>query len=144
MSGISKLNNDVSVCGALEAHDFSDIAALGYKTIINMRPDDEKFGQLNAAEARAYADAAGMNYVHIPVPVNGLTEDMVDSFTKAVAENPGPYLTHCASGRRAAIVWALHAAGMEDTDHIINCCLQAGHPLQQLRPMIAGRAATKA
>jgi len=143
VSRISKLHDDMSVCGALEATDFKNIAELGYKTIINMRPDDEKWGQLNASEARKAAEAAGLSYVHIPVPVNGLTEDMVDMFSKALDETSGPYLAHCASGRRAAIVWALHAAGAVDTDEILNCCLQAGHPVHQLRPMIAGRAAAK-
>ncbi len=143
MTKISKLNGEISVCGALEAPDFKNIASTGVKTVINMRPDDEKWGQLNAAEAREAAKEVGLDYVHIPVPVNGLTEDMVDAFSKALSETQGPYLAHCASGRRAAIVWALHSAGIEDTDVILDCCLQAGHPVHQLRPMISGRAASK-
>ena len=46
---------------------FAAARAAGIRTIINNRPDGEAADQLSDAEARALAQANGLDYVFVPV-----------------------------------------------------------------------------
>jgi uncharacterized protein (TIGR01244 family) len=54
--------------------------------------------------------ARGMDYVNIPVDKASLSADQVDMLVRTMEEKPGPFLFHCASGARAAMLLALAEA----------------------------------
>lgn len=134
MSNISKLDEKYSVAPQLTEGDFSTIAEAGYKTVVNFRPDGEKPGYLNAIEAQQLAESNGLNYYHIPVPVNGFTNEHVAKLKDILANANAPVLAHCGTGKRASVVWALASAESGNVDDIINCCAGAGHDIRPLRP----------
>ncbi|HEY0545116.1 MAG TPA: sulfur transferase domain-containing protein [Pyrinomonadaceae bacterium] len=74
--------------------DFKDLAALGIKTIIDLRDDTPKY------ERQAVA-ALGMKYINIPMPEKSYpTAEAVQEFLKVVNDSDtGKFFVHCAGGR---------------------------------------------
>jgi len=93
--------------GALGRDDIEALAAAGYKTIVNNRPDGEDPGQLPADEARRLCAAHGIAYHHIPFVGATLTAATIDAFDKVLKSAPHPLVAHCRSGTRSTMVWAL-------------------------------------
>ena len=84
--------------------DYKDLAALGIKTIVDLRDDPESY------EARD-AEVAGMRYVNIPMSDSGRPRDsQIDEFLK-LANDPatGKFFVHCAGGRhRTGVMGAVY------------------------------------
>lgn len=133
MLPIKGLSKRVSVSGSLSAADFAVVKGLGFDKVINFRPDNEAPGQLSDAEARSAAQSLGFQYVHIPVTKQGLfTEEVVCRATYELASE-GRVLGYCASGLRAAIVWAAATARTTPVDEIMSSLHNAGFELAFLR-----------
>jgi len=132
------LANDFSVSPQLADADFAELAAAGYKTVINNRPDGEEPGQLSAAAAQQLAQAQGLNYVHIPVKMSELTPAIVEQFSTAMADHPGPILAHCKSGTRSCLLWTLAMAQQNEMsiEALMQCAAQGGYDLARMRPLI--------
>ena len=79
----------------------------GYKTIVNLRPEYEHRGQVEAASVKA----AGMRYIHIPVAgAEGISFKNSELLREALADiNNYPIMVHCASGNRVGALFALDA-----------------------------------
>jgi tyrosine-protein phosphatase SIW14 len=84
--------------------DYKDLAALGIKTIIDLREDTESY-------AKGCTEALGMRYINIPVKDKGYPRDeQIQQFLK-VANDPatGVFYVHCAGGRhRTGIMGAVY------------------------------------
>lgn len=91
----------------LQEGDFAPIAAQGFCSIINMRPDGEEPGQPAAATLHDAAEAAGMRYEFLPVVGGQFTEQDVVDFARLVKELPKPILTFCRTGTRCTNLWQL-------------------------------------
>jgi uncharacterized protein (TIGR01244 family) len=89
--------------------DLKTFAHLGVKTIVNIRSEAE-MSQLDFDE-RQVAEAAGMNYVNLPmgreIPSDDELAQMFDALDTA---KDAPVLMHCASSNRVGTVWALYRA----------------------------------
>ena len=107
---IRHINESISVAPQIAVEHVADIAAAGFKTIVNNRPDDEDAGQPSGDAIRAAAEAAGLNYVAIPVTHAGFSHPQIDAMTQALTEAKGPVLAYCRSGTRSCNLWALAAA----------------------------------
>lgn len=129
---------DFAVSPQLTAADFAPLAAAGYKTVINNRPDGEEPGQLSAAEAATIAHEHGLNYVHIPVKMPEFTAATVEQFGAALETNEGPVLAHCKSGTRSCMLWTLVMAQQNtmSLDELMQCAAQGGYDLSKMRPLI--------
>lgn len=134
----TSLTPEFAVSTQITAADFPALAAAGYKTIINNRPDGEEAGQLTAAAARQLAEQHGLKYVHIPVTMPDLTATTIDQFETALQENPAPLLAHCKSGTRSCILWAIATARQPTTslEALMSLTAQQGYNLDRLRPLI--------
>lgn len=77
----------------------------GIKTVIDLRMPSE-IPTPNAA----LAARSGLEYVNIPVNKASLSKDQVDELDRAMREKRGPFLIHCASGARAAMLLVLSKA----------------------------------
>jgi uncharacterized protein (TIGR01244 family) len=103
-----RISDSLSVSGQPALGDFPALAAQGFKTVINDRPDGEEPGQPGAAAETAAARDAGMAYRFIPVTGQTITEADIVAFQAAVAAATGPVLAHCKSGTRSL---TLHVLG---------------------------------
>lgn len=114
--------------------DIHRLAELGYRTIINNRPDGEEPGQLSAAEAKAEAEGANMAYVHLPVKTGAITASDVEAFQRALRESPKPAVAHCRTGTRSYLLWAAQEAlnGNRDAVELAKQAGAAGYDLSSL------------
>jgi len=74
--------------------DYQDLAALGIKTVIDLREDPESYEKRDV-------EALGMRYVNIPMGDKEYPKlDLVNQFLKLVDEPAtGKFFVHCAGGR---------------------------------------------
>jgi sulfide:quinone oxidoreductase len=103
---IVPITETLAVASQISADDIDEIAALGYRTLINNRPDGEESGQLSSSEARTKAKAAGIAYHYLPFTAGTLTKADIAAFDKLIAEAEGPVLAHCRSGTRCCLIWS--------------------------------------
>lgn len=110
--------------------DFATLAAAGFKSVFNIRPDDEIGDYLKADDAGKVARAFGLDYRHMPVDCLCVTDELnVDGFAEAIEELPGPVFVYCRSGTRAAILWALTNAAVVPVDEIMATAKRSGYDL---------------
>lgn len=139
---IRPINESISVAPQIGVADVADIAAQGFKTIVNNRPDDEDAGQPAGDEIRAAAEAAGLGYVAIPVTHAGFSHPQIDAMTAALVDAKGPVLAYCRSGTRSCNLWALAAAKAgRSPDVLVAQAAEAGYDLSGIRPTLDALAA---
>jgi protein tyrosine/serine phosphatase len=88
-----------------KGRDYSDLAALGIKTLINLTSDD-----VDATEA-ALAKNAGLKYVQIPMTTHRVpTTAEIATFLKTVTDPASqPVYVHCVGGRhRTGVMTAVY------------------------------------
>jgi uncharacterized protein (TIGR01244 family) len=97
-----RLTADIAVAGQLEPSAMAEAAALGFKSVINNRPDFEGGPtQPTSASIEAAARAAGLAYAALPVAPNVQTDDDIARFAALVEQMPKPILAFCRSGARS-------------------------------------------
>ena len=133
---IRRINDDMSVAPQIKAEDLVEIAAQGFRTVINNRPDGEAPDQAPAADIEAAAHAAGLTYHFIPAVSGQLTPENVADFGRTIGEAEGPVLAFCRSGTRSATLWALSQAGKRPADEIIAQAAEAGYDLAPMRQFL--------
>jgi sulfide:quinone oxidoreductase len=131
---IKPLVDGLSVSPQLEVADLAALAALGFRSVINNRPDHEEPNQPPSAALKAAAVAAGLAYRELPVVSGQVTDAQAMAFGEALAQPPGPTLAFCRTGTRSTTLWALHAARRgADVDGILATAAKAGYDLAALR-----------
>lgn len=103
---IRQLSSDVAVCGQISPEDLEAIVELGFKTIVNNRPDHEVGAQLNHAEIEAKAKSLGLTMHYLPLdmgqtPPQGLLEE----FKRILDSAEKPVLAYCRSGNRSGQIY---------------------------------------
>jgi protein tyrosine phosphatase (PTP) superfamily phosphohydrolase (DUF442 family) len=84
--------------------DYKQLAALGIKTIIDLREDPEAY-------EKREAEAAGMRYVNLPMIAKEYPKaETVEEFLKLVDDpSTGKFFVHCAGGRhRTGVMGAVY------------------------------------
>ncbi|MEE9331693.1 MAG: TIGR01244 family sulfur transferase [Methylophilaceae bacterium] len=105
---ITKLSADFSTSPQITTEDVVELAELGFKTIINNRPDNEGGAdQPISTQLQAAAEAAGLAYIHIPVIPNNIQPAQVDTFCAAYHAAEKPVLGFCRTGNRAGSIYKL-------------------------------------
>lgn len=104
---ITKLDENIAVAPQPRVEELADIAAAGFRGIINNRPDHEEPGQPSSAEMAAEARRLGLSYWHIPIRPGEATTDDARKFAEAMRRAGGPVLAYCRSGNRALQLWQL-------------------------------------
>ncbi|MEP7187387.1 MAG: TIGR01244 family sulfur transferase [Rhodanobacter sp.] len=135
---IHPLSNQLSVTAQIEAVDVATLAAKGFRSIINNRPDGESGDQPSSAILAAAAKKAGLDYRYIPVVSGQLQQAQVQAFESALSEMSAPVLAFCRTGTRSSTLWALQAAGTADA--ILASASAAGYDLSALRPHLGDAA----
>lgn len=134
---IRQINESISVAPQIAVEQVAEIAAAGYTTIVNNRPDDEDAGQPSGEAIRAAAKAAGLKYVSIPVTHAGFSHPQIDAMTQALTDSDGPVLAYCRSGTRSCNLWALAAAKAGRNPNLLLAQAEdAGYDLRGIRPML--------
>ena len=93
---------DFCVAPQLAPAAMAEAAAAGFRSVVNNRPDFEHVpDQPTSAEIAAAAQAAGLQYVHLPVAGGYQSPEEIARFAELLATLPRPILAFCRSGARA-------------------------------------------
>lgn len=94
--------NQFGTTGQIQPEDLQEIAAQGYKSVINNRPDGEGGdAQPTSHDIEAAALKAGLAYAYLPVVSGQLTKLQVEEMAKILETMPKPILAFCRSGARS-------------------------------------------
>ena len=93
--------------GQPECRHWRTLAAMGVRSVVNLRPATEQAGRDEAAEVAA----AGMHYAWLPIADGGdLGRAAAAALDRELRRMPEPILVHCASGNRVGALIALREA----------------------------------
>jgi len=123
---IRQLSPQLSISAQIAAIDIPAIAAQGFRTVICNRPDGEKEGQPTFEEILRASENLGLESLHLPVIAKSISQADVNAFAELVERLPKPILAYCATGTRAAILWALTQVGKLQTEEILELAQRAG------------------
>ena len=105
---LRQIDADVFVAPQLDAAAMAEVARLGFKSVVNNRPDFEHGpDQPTSAQVEAAAVAAGLEYRHLPVNGGYQSPEEVAAFRTLVADLPHPLLAFCRSGARSTRLYQL-------------------------------------
>lgn len=94
---------DVYVAPQMAPEAMAELAKLGFRAVINNRPDFEGgSSQPTSAAVEAAAKEAGLQYRFLPVQGGYQSPEEIAAFGALLAELPRPLLAFCRSGARAA------------------------------------------
>ena len=100
----TRVDATVACAGATPPEAMAELKRLGFVSVINFRTAEEQGADVEAG--RAAAEAAGLQYFHMPF--RQPTPDIVESFLGTVAETANqPVYIHCGSANRVGAMWLI-------------------------------------
>ncbi len=92
--------------GATEPEAMPWLRREGFVTVINLRSAAEQGADIDAS--RAAAEAAGLNYIHLPFSPGDPDPDVINNFLATASDEAmQPVYIHCSSATRAAALWMI-------------------------------------
>ena len=138
---LRQLTPNLAVAPQIALEDVPLLAASGFRTLINNRPDDEAGAVNHQLMAQAAADA-GMEYHYLPFMPGQITPDLIQGFAEALAGEK-PALAYCRSGNRSTVLWALSQAGKQSEGELLSTAADAGYDLSAIVPLMRSLAGGK-
>lgn len=106
------LTSDVCVAAQLAPADMAELARMGFRSVVNNRPDFEGGPeQPTHAAMQAAAEAAGLSYRYLPVSGAYQSPEEIAAFGALLAELPRPLLAFCRSGARSTRLYQAATGG---------------------------------
>jgi uncharacterized protein (TIGR01244 family) len=109
MSSFKRIDNEFFIGPQPSEQDLQAAKQQGIKTVLDFR--------LPSETTTSNADVTtrhGIAYVNIPVNKQALSAGHIADFDRAIREHSGPFLLHCATGARAALLLSLSKAKQHD------------------------------
>jgi uncharacterized protein (TIGR01244 family) len=130
MPDIRAVTADFAVAPQISPADMAELATSGFKRVISNRPDAEAPPGCASDVMAAAAEAAGLDYVHVPI-VGMPSAAQVETVFAAVKDADGPVLAYCRSGTRSITAWAIGQArhGGTAPDALVALGRDAGYDL---------------
>jgi len=128
-----RVRPDIATAGQPTDAALEDIKNAGFKTIINLRTEQE-----GSLEEKPKVEALGLDYHNIPIGSDGITNEQVALFEKILGDSKArPVFVHCASSNRVGAMWFIHQVLGEgkDEDAALEEARKAG-----LKPNLEGAA----
>ena len=97
-----EIDERLTLAGQPQPEDWAALAAEGFQVVINMRGDPDR-----AAVQQRAAQAAGLRYIHLPLPAYELEPDHLATFHALMEAQAGRVFLHCRSATRVALMWLL-------------------------------------
>lgn len=131
-----KLSEAFSVSPQIEPEDVAQIAALGFRTLIDNRPDEEVDPAHSSYAMAQAAAAAGLEFHYLPYYPGEMTFDLVSAYEEIMRSAPGPVFGYCRSGTRSSHLWGMSKAGEVPLEEIVERAADAGYDHSSLLPVL--------
>jgi uncharacterized protein (TIGR01244 family) len=106
VTNFAQVETTVACAGVIKPESVAGIRKMGFASIIDLQLADEANANI-PAETEA-AKAAGIAFIHIQFSGSKPDPAVADQFLKTISEPANqPAFIHCASGNRAAAMWAI-------------------------------------
>ena len=102
---IVKLTESIAVSEQVSPASVAEIAAAGYKVLINNRPDGESADQPASTEIAAAAQAVGLEYHYMPITSGNFPGPDFPRMCALLDDTTRPVLAFCRTGTRCANLW---------------------------------------
>ena len=141
MSSIRWVTPDFAVSPQISAAEAEALAAAGFKSVINNRPDGEQPGQPLGAELGEIVERDGLAYAALPFQ-GAPPREVVEAMATAWTALPKPVLAYCRTGTRSIMAWALAQVrlGTLSPEETIALAAKAGYDIETLRPALTALA----
>ena len=97
----------LATSGVVPADEFAAICEAGYRVVINLLPNDNKYA---IPDEESVVSTLGMQYVHIPIDIERPTLGDYERFEAAMdAASESPVWVHCAANWRVSALVGLYA-----------------------------------
>ncbi|WP_299665696.1 TIGR01244 family sulfur transferase [uncultured Psychromonas sp.] len=120
MLQIKPLTNNFSVSPQISLDDLSVIAVLGYKSVINNRPDGETSDQVENNIIKEKCVELGLEYLYLPVVASQITSKDCQGLSHYLSKMPKPIFAFCRTGTRSCLLWL----GSAEDKQILECRVQ--------------------
>lgn len=105
---ITKHTPDFATVAQISPDHVSEIAALGFKSVIDNRPDFEGGpDQPVHDDLRKIAESHGMVFAYLPVVSTAITQQQVQEMAELIEDLPKPILAFCRSGARSTNLYLM-------------------------------------
>jgi uncharacterized protein (TIGR01244 family) len=105
---ITQHNSQFSTAGQINPEQISEVAALGYKSVIDNRPDMEGGSEQPLhTDIEKLVKASGMEFAYLPVISGAITAEQVEQMAALIETLPKPILAFCRSGARSTNLYHL-------------------------------------
>ncbi len=108
---LNYLAPDFAVAPQLTPEHMRDLAANGFRSVVNNRLEQEG-GQPPEVELRAAAAASNLEYERLPVHPAHITIEDVARFAELIERLPRPIVAFCRSGSRSSILYRAALEGV--------------------------------
>ena len=105
MSSFKRIDDEFFIGSQPTEQDLQAAQQRGIKTVVDFRLPSE-----TETSNAALTTRQGLAYVNIPVNKEALSVDQVDEFERSLQNHTGPFLLHCATGARAALLLSVSRA----------------------------------
>jgi sulfide:quinone oxidoreductase len=95
---------DFATAPQVMVEEMKEVVSLGFKTLINNRPDGEAADQPTNAQLQEAAAVFGLHYIFLPV-VSSQVGSAAAEFGKLLDAAPKPVLAFCRSGTRSTMLY---------------------------------------
>lgn len=112
------LTKALAITGQIHPQDLAAVSAMGFKSVICNRPDNEFGpGQPAATDIETAATEQGLSFAWLPVAPHGGDAQDADAMGKLLESLPQPILSFCKTGGRCVA--------------LINNAAQLGHKIPE-------------
>jgi uncharacterized protein (TIGR01244 family) len=107
MGKVRQINQDLAIAGQPSLEEIQQLAAAGYRSIVNLRSPDE-IGFLTHEQQKV--ERLGLQYLNIPIQLSAINPEFALGVVQKIAVMPSPVLLHCDSGTRSSIIALIQIA----------------------------------
>ena len=99
------MTDDLTIYKQIHPRQCAKLAELGYRSVINIRPDNEHTTQPTSLDLAAATKKANLAYRHLPFDDERLSRVTVEQFAAYYHAFPKPILMFCGTGARAKLLY---------------------------------------
>lgn len=99
------MTDELTIYKQIYPSQIMKIAELGYRSVLNIRPDAETEKQPNSCDFDHAVSKANLSYHHLPFDDERLSMTTVEQFAECYRSMPKPILMFCGTGARAKLLY---------------------------------------